>query len=89
LYATKRVTLSGGPTAPRLANQILMHLVTYGSPQPWSKVAREIEAQMGAAPHTVHMVVATYPGIVLDLEHDVIDLKDPAAFRERVLRDLK
>ena len=89
LYTTKRVTLSGGPTAPRLANQILMHLVTYGSPQPWSKVAREIEAQMGAAPHTVHMVAATYPGIVLDLEHDVIDLKDVDAFRERILRELK
>jgi serine/threonine-protein kinase len=89
LYATKRVTLSGGPTAPRLANQILMHLVTYGSPQPWSKLSREIEAQMGAAPHTVHMVAATYPGIVLDLEHDVIDLKDENAFRARVHRDLK
>jgi serine/threonine-protein kinase len=89
LYATKRVTLSGGPTAPRLANQMLMHLVTHGSPQKWSKLAHEIEAQMGAAPHTVHMVAATYPGIVLDLEHDVIDLRDEKAFRERVLRDLE
>ena len=44
---------------------------------------------MGAAPHTVHMVAATYPGIVLDLEHDVIELKDEKAFRDRVLRDLK
>jgi serine/threonine-protein kinase len=89
LYATKRVTLSGGPTAPRLANQMLMHLVTYGAKQKWSKLSHEIEAQMGAAPHTVHMVAATYPGIVLDLEHDVVELTDEKAFRDRVLRDLK
>ncbi len=89
LYTTKRVTLSGGPTASRLANQILMHLTTWGSPLPWSKVAREIEAQMGAAPHTVHMVAAMYPGIKLDLERDEISLTDAKAFRERIEKELK
>ena len=92
LYTTKRVTLSGGPTAGRLANQILMHITTWGGAEasmPWSKLAREIEAQMGAAPHTVHMVVATYPGIELDFEHDCIKLVDPTAFRARVERDIK
>ncbi len=96
LYTTKRVTLSGGPTAPRLANQILMHLVAWGNRAddgtirlPWSRVSKEVEAQMGAAPHTVHMVAAIYPGIRLDLEHDEIVLTDVEAFRERVLRDLK
>lgn len=96
LYATKRVTLTGGPTAPRLANQLLMHLVTRGARDdsgalrlPWSRVAREIEAQMGSAPHTIHMLVATYPGVSLDLERDEIAITDEAAFRARVERDLK
>ena len=96
LYTTKRVTLSGGPTAPRLANQLLMHLATWSPTagdgslrMPWSKVAREIEAQMGASPHTVHMVAAMYPGIVLDLANDEIAITDVAAFRARIERDLK
>jgi serine/threonine protein kinase len=96
LYTTKRVTLSGGPTAPRLANQLLMHLSTWANVasdgvlrMPWSRVAREIEAQMGASPHTVHMVAAMYPGIVLDLDKDEIAITDVAAFRARIERDLK
>ena len=43
---------------------------------------------MGAAPHTVHMVAATYPGITLDLEHDEIALTDCAAFQTRVEREI-
>lgn len=96
LYTTKRVTLSGGPTAARLANQLLMHLMAWGTHgadgtvrMPWSRLAREIEAQMGAAPHTVHMVAAMYPGIVLDLDHDEIVLSDRAAFQTRIERELK
>jgi serine/threonine-protein kinase len=96
LYTTKRVTLSGGPTAARLANQLLMHVSTWGTPgangalrMPWSKLAREIEAQMGAAPHTVHMVAAMYPGIALDLDHDEIVLTDRAAFQARIEREIK
>ncbi len=95
LYTTKRVTLSGGPSAPRLANQLLMHLQVWGNKGEdgttrgrWSEMAREVEAQMGAAPHTVHMVVARYPGIELDLEHDELILRDAGAFAERVRADL-
>ena len=96
LYATKRVTLSGGPTAPRLANQLLMHLTTWGTRDeagamrmPWSRVAREIEAQMGSSPHTIHMVAAQYPGITLDLDEDEVAITDEAAFRARIQRDMK
>jgi len=95
LYATKRVTLSGGPTAPRLANQLLMHLETWGTRgadgslrMQWTKVAREIEAQMGASPHTIHMVVAQYPGVALDFERDEIAITDEKAFRARVEKDI-
>ena len=96
LYKTKRVTLSGGPTAVRVANQVLMALTTWGEPRPeggmratWSTLSREIEAQMGTPPHVIHMVAATYPGVTLDLEHDEIALTDPVAFRARVERDIK
>ncbi len=95
LYATKRVTLSGGPTAPRLANQLLMHLETWGTRGAdgslrlaWSKLSREIEAQMGSSAHTIHMVVAQYPGVALDFEKDEIALTDERAFRERVAREI-
>ncbi len=95
LYTTKRVTLAGGPTAPRLANQILMHLSVWGKPaddgslrMPWSLLSREIEAQMGAAPHTVHMVAAMYPGITFDLARDEIAITDRASFEARIARDL-
>jgi CRP-like cAMP-binding protein/tRNA A-37 threonylcarbamoyl transferase component Bud32 len=92
LYKTKRVTLTGGPSAARLANQLLMHFTTFaatGERLSWSKLSREIEAQMGATPHTIHMVVAEYPGIVLDIERDEIALVDAAAFRARVERDIR
>jgi serine/threonine-protein kinase len=95
LYKTKRVTLSGGPTANRLANQVLMHLVAWGKPDErgairmkWSEVAREIEAQMGAAPFTIHMVAASYPGIALDLARNEIAIVDLEAFRARVYSGL-
>jgi serine/threonine protein kinase len=96
IYTTKRVTLGGGPTAHRLANQLLMHLCAWGTRDdagalrmPWSRAAREIEAQMGASPHTIHMVVAQYPGLTLDFDGDEIVLSDEAAFRARVERELK
>jgi serine/threonine protein kinase len=96
LYTTKRVTLSGGPTAPRVANQLFMHLCAWGERDesgalrlPWSQVSREIEAQMGSSPHTIHMVVAKYPGVTLDLDKDEIAITDVAAFRARVERELK
>jgi serine/threonine-protein kinase len=95
LYTTKRVTLTGGPTAPRVALQVAMHLQMYGSHEPngarslrWSTLAKEIEAQMGAPPHTIHMVAVRYPGITLDLDADVITVSDPASLAQIVRADL-
>ena len=95
IYTTKRVTLGGGPTGPRLANQILMHLTTYGAAGPdgsrslrWSTLAREIEAQMGAPTHTIHMLVARYPEVVLDLEADQLRVTNLAALAARLRADL-
>jgi serine/threonine-protein kinase len=96
IYTTKRVTLSGGPTGPRLANQILMHLTTFGTAGVdgsrslrWSTLAREIEAQMGAPTHTIHMLVARYPEVVLDLDADEIRVTNLAALAARLRADLE
>ncbi len=95
LYTTKRVTLTGGPTAPRVALQVAMHLMLFGSHEPngarslrWSTLSKEIEAQMGAPPHTIHMVAARYRGVTLDLDADVITVADPAALAQMVRADL-
>ena len=96
IYTTKRVTLGGGPTGPRLANQILMHLTTYGTVGAdgsrslrWSTLSREIEAQMGAPTHTIHMLVARYPEVVLDLEADEIRVTNLPALAARLRTDLE
>jgi CRP-like cAMP-binding protein/tRNA A-37 threonylcarbamoyl transferase component Bud32 len=95
IYTTKRVTLGGGPTGPRLANQILMHLTTYGAVGAdgsrslrWSTLSREIEAQMGAPTHTIHMLVARYPEVRLDLEADELRVTNLQALAARVRADL-
>ncbi|HEX7604545.1 MAG TPA: cyclic nucleotide-binding domain-containing protein [Polyangiaceae bacterium] len=96
IYTTKRVTLGGGPTGPRLANQILMHLTTYGTAGAdgsrslrWSTLSREIEAQMGAPTHTIHMLVARYPEVVLDLDTDEIRVSNLPALAARLRTDLE
>ena len=95
LYTTKRVTLTGGPSAPRVALQVLMHLEAFGTREPnggrslrWSTLAKEIEAQMGSPPHTIHMVAARYPGVHLDLDADRITVESPAATLQMVRADL-
>ena len=94
LYTTKRVTLTGGPSAPRVALQVLLHLNLFGSHEPnggrslrWSSLSKEIEAQMGSAPHTIHMVAARYPGVHLDLDADRITVDNPAALAQLVRAD--
>ncbi len=94
VYTQKRVTLSGGPTATRLANQLYMQLIAWGTRDetglwlPWSQVARELEAQMGAPPLTIHMVVGMYPQLVLDLDRDRITLTDAASLIQKLRSQL-
>ncbi len=94
VYTQKRVTLSGGPTATRLANQVYMQLIGWGTHDetglwmPWSQVASELEAQMGAPPLTIHMVVRMYPQLVLDLDRDRITLTDASALIEKLRAQL-
>jgi serine/threonine-protein kinase len=97
LYATKRVTLSAGPSVPQVAYQILMTMGTLGTPEPsgalrlpWSMVSKEIEGQLGAAAAMrIFAVAAQYrPAIALDVPADEITVPDPAALLGRVRGDL-
>ncbi|CAN5136059.1 hypothetical protein BH09MYX1_BH09MYX1_13810 [soil metagenome] len=96
LYTTKRVTLTGGPSAPRVAMQVLMHVNMFGGRDDatgarslrWSTLAKEIEAQMGAPPHTIHMVAARYPGVRLDLDADLLTIDNPTVLAQLVRADL-
>lgn len=96
VYTQRRVTLSGGPTAPRVANQVLMHALAWGAidasgaiSMPWSVVSRELEAQMGAPPHTIHMVTAMYPFITLDTEKDTLVVRDIAGLTAKLRAQLR
>jgi eukaryotic-like serine/threonine-protein kinase len=78
----------------RLANQILMHVTTWGDEGPngsrstsWKTLARELEAQLGAPPMAIFGVTTRY-GLVLDLEKDTLTVPDPQAFAARLKTDL-
>jgi len=97
VYTQKRVTLSGGPTAPRVANQVLMHALAWGKRDEqsgalslkWSTTSKELEAQMGAPPNTIHMVVAMYPEVHLDLSADMLVVRDASSLAEKLRAALK
>jgi CRP-like cAMP-binding protein len=78
----------------RLANQVLMHVMTWGEVGPkgerslgWKALARELEAQLGAPPMAIFGVAARY-GLVLDLEGDKLTVPDPAGLAARLRGDL-
>lgn len=78
----------------RLANQVLMHVMTWGTPAPngarsigWKHLARELEAQLGAPPLAMFGVVARY-GLTLDVQADLLTIPDPRALADRLRADL-
>jgi serine/threonine-protein kinase len=90
----QRATFAASPAPPRLANQLFMHLVAWGTrdasggvSMPWSRLAAEIGAQLGAPPLSLFAVITRY-GLELDLEGDRLTLRDPKALAERIARDL-
>lgn len=90
--ATLTAVPSGSP--PRLANQVLMHLVTWGElaadgsrSASWSELAAELEAQLGIPPIPVFAAIAHY-GLELDLDADRLRVRDPAALAGRLKVDL-
>jgi serine/threonine-protein kinase len=83
------------PSPARLANQVLMHLATWGQTDAdgsiwmsWSKLAVELEAQLGLTPYTVFGAITKY-GLVLDAEQDRLVIPDPRALRETLVNELR
>jgi eukaryotic-like serine/threonine-protein kinase len=92
--ATYVGSTSGTISPARLANQVLMHLATWGDlgangerSTSWKTLARELEAQLGAPPLAIFGVAGRY-GLLLDLEKDLVTIADPTAFAARVGDDL-
>lgn len=78
----------------RLANQVLMHVTTWGDAGPngsrsmsWKTLGRELEAQLGAPPLTIFAAAARY-GLELDLGRDRFTIPDPAGLAARLRTDL-
>jgi serine/threonine-protein kinase len=97
--AAHRATYVGSAlntTSPvRLANQVLMQLLTWGQvganeerSMSWKLLGRELEAQLGTPPLAIFGVVARY-GLILDIEKDLVTIPDAKAFATRVGEDLK
>jgi len=90
-----RATYTAGPSPERLANQILMMLTTWGAPDatgvgrvmPWTELAAELEAQLGAAPVSIFGVAARY-GMELDMEANRFAIPDVAALAATLRREL-
>jgi serine/threonine-protein kinase len=85
---------STSPSPARLANQVLMHVMTWGEVDAaggrsmrWSVLANELEAQLGLTPFMIFGAMTRY-GIVLDADGDRLTIPDPAALRVRLAGDL-
>jgi serine/threonine-protein kinase len=93
-----RATFATSPTTislPRLANQVLMHVVTWGDlaadgsrSARWQDLTAELEAQLGLQPITVFAAISHY-GMELDVEADRLTIPDPAALARRLKADLR
>lgn len=99
IYRSRRVTSTFMPTLPasRVANQLLMHLRTWGKPKQdgtltakWSKIASDMEAQQGAPPMSIGAVVAKYVDHVrVDIDEDIVEIRDPDGLKQKLELDLK
>ncbi len=90
-----RATYAASPSPARLANQVLMHLVTWGEADDsggrsakWSALAPELEAQLGFPPVALFGAIARY-GLVLDVEGDRLTIPDVAKLAETLKRELR
>jgi CRP-like cAMP-binding protein len=86
----QRATLAHAPSPARVANQVLMHVQTWGDAGAiaWSKLVPELEAQLGLPPLTLFAVISRY-GLQLDIEADRLTIPNVAALQERLREELK
>jgi serine/threonine-protein kinase len=97
MYRQRRVISTFAPTMPalRLCNQVLMHLTTWSDEKggvytaKWTKVAAELETQLGTPPLSIGAVMARYPQHVkVDIDADTIELRDAASLKKRLDAEL-
>jgi serine/threonine-protein kinase len=88
----KTSPVTSSPT--RVANQVLMTLMTWGVTEeggalsiPWTTLAPELEAQLGVPPIALFSAISRY-GMVLDIESDRLRIPDPAELRARLHAEL-
>jgi serine/threonine-protein kinase len=91
----QRATSTHSPTATRIANQLLMNAMTWGTLEPdgsrwltWSALGPELEAQLGQPPMALFMAISRY-GMQLQLDADRLVLPDPAGLAERLKAEKK
>jgi len=89
-----RATYAASPSPARLANQVFMHVCTWGETDAhggrfakWSVLASELEAQLGFPPIALFGVIARY-GMVLDVETDRLTITDARKLSETLKREL-
>lgn len=89
-----RATYSAGPSPARLANQVLMSVMAWGTPDgrggatmKWSDLGAELEAQLGLPPVAIFAVAARY-GIKLDVAVDSLTIPDVATLRGQIAVEL-
>ncbi len=89
-----RATYAATPSPPRIANQLLMNLTTWGQTDEngglfmkWTELAPELEAQLGLPPLALFGALARY-GLVLDVEGDRLTVPSPAELRARLGAEL-
>lgn len=88
-----RATFSSTPSPARLANQILMNVMTWGHASDggcsmkWSVLAEELEEQLGLPPLAAFAVVSRY-GLVLDVEADKLTVPDTKGLASRLRGEL-
>lgn len=91
-----RATYAATPSPARLANQVLMNLMTWGEVDEsgkgrylkWSSFAQELETQLGLPPLSLFSVMARY-GLVLDVEGDRLSAPDIDDFKQKVAGSLR
>jgi len=98
MYRQRRVISTFAPTMPamRLCNQLVMHMRAWCIEQDgvyaaqWTKVAAELEAQLGTPPLSIGAVMARYPDHVkVDLDADRVELRDVEGLKRRLDAELK
>lgn len=84
-----RATFASAPSPLRVANQVLMHVETWGEGGriSWKKLLAGLQLQLGSQPVTLFAAISIY-GFVLDLPNDTLTIKDVAALKERLRAEI-